>query len=260
MDNSNSKLFKKWIKNVDNFDITKEVYDNLDYKTCPKEIVNLKDYLLKRSIWTIGGDGWAYDIGYGGIDHILASDEDINILVLDSQVYSNTGGQSSKSSPKGTIASFTSIGKNQNKKDLASVCMAYPHVYVGTISLGANPAQALKVFKEAESYKGPSIIIAYTPCISHGIKGGMSNSIGMEKLATESGYFPIFRRHPLYGFTLDSKNVNFEKYSEFLENQTRYSMLKVVNPSKAKTLINQNKEFAINRYNYYKKLDEEKGN
>ena len=254
MDNPNKKLFIKWIENMDSYEVTKEVYDNLDYDNVPEELRELKDYLIKRSIWTIGGDGWAYDIGYGGIDHVLASNEDVNILVLDSQVYSNTGGQSSKSSPKGSIASFTSIGKNQNKKDLAAIAMAYPHVYVATISMGANSNQALKAMKEAEAHKGPSIIIAYSPCISHGIKGGLVNSIDIEKLATTSGYFPIFRRHPETGFTLDSKNVDFDSYEEFLNSQTRYSMLKIINPEKAEELLKENKENAIKRYEYYKDL------
>lgn len=254
MDNPNKELFTKWIENMDSYEITKEVYDNLDYTSVPSEINELKDYLIKRSIWTIGGDGWAYDIGYGGIDHVLASNEDVNILVLDSQVYSNTGGQSSKSSPKGSIASFTSIGKNQNKKDLAAIAMAYPHVYVATISMGANSNQALKAMKEAEAHKGPSIIIAYSPCISHGIKGGLVNSIDMEKLATSSGYFPIFRRNPETGFTLDSKNVDFSTYEEFLNSQTRYSMLKTINPNRAEELLKENKENAIKRYEYYKDL------
>ena len=254
MDNPNKELFIKWIENMDSYEVTKEVYDNLDYDNVPEELRELKDYLIKRSIWTIGGDGWAYDIGYGGIDHVLASNEDVNILVLDSQVYSNTGGQSSKSSPKGSIASFTSIGKNQNKKDLAAIAMAYPHVYVATISMGANSNQALKAMKEAEAHKGPSIIIAYSPCISHGIKGGLVNSIDIEKLATTSGYFPIFRRHPETGFTLDSKNVDFDSYEEFLNSQTRYSMLKTINPEKAEELLKENKENAIKRYEYYKDL------
>ncbi len=254
MENPNKELFTKWVSNTDNYDITKEVYDKLDYETVPSEIKDLKDYLVKRSIWTIGGDGWAYDIGYGGIDHVLASNEDVNILVLDTQVYSNTGGQSSKASPEGSIAAFTSIGKNQSKKDLAAVALAYPHVYVATISLGANPNQALKAFKEAEAHKGPSIIIAYSTCISHGIKGGLLNTIETEKLAASSGFFPIFRYNPeTEVFSLDSK-ADFDKYGEFLETQTRFSMLKTINPSRAETLLNSNKENAKKRYEHYMKL------
>lgn len=254
MENPNKELFTKWITNVDNYDITKEVYDSLDYETVPSEIKKLKDYLVKRSIWTIGGDGWAYDIGYGGIDHVLASNEDVNILVLDTQVYSNTGGQSSKASPEGSIAAFTSIGKNQSKKDLAALALAYPHVYVANISLGANPNQALKAFKEAEAHKGPSIIIAYSTCISHGIKGGLLNTVETEKLAASSGFFPIFRYNPeTEVFSLDSK-ADFDKYEEFLDTQTRFNMLKVVNPTKADTLLNSNRENAKKRYEYYENL------
>ena len=253
--NPNKELFDKWLNNFDNYDITKEVYENLDYKTVPSEINDLKDYLIKRSIWTIGGDGWAYDIGYGGIDHVLFSGEDVNILVLDSQVYSNTGGQSSKASPKGSISSFASFGKKQGKKDLAAIAMANPNVYVATISLGANPNQALKALKEAEDYKGPSIVIAYTPCISHGINGGLTYSVDMEKLATKCGYFPIFRRNPENNeFILDSSNTDFDQYEEFLNRQTRYSMLKVINPLKAEELLKGNKENAIHRFKYYESL------
>ena len=258
-ENPGNPLLDKWAKNMDNYLICKDVYENLDYRTVPKEIRELKDYLVKRSIWTIGGDGWAYDIGYGGIDHILASNEDVNILVVDSQVYSNTGGQSSKSSPMGSIAAFTSFGKTQNKKDLAKVALAYPHVYVACVSMGANPNQVVKAFAEAEAHKGPSIVIAYSPCISHGIKGGLENSIAMEKLATTSGYFPIFRYNPNEAkkFTLDSKNVDFDKYEEFLNNQVRYNMLAVVNKEKAKALLKGNKAEAMERFAYYQRLDQE---
>ncbi|MEG2379070.1 MAG: pyruvate:ferredoxin (flavodoxin) oxidoreductase [Bacilli bacterium] len=257
LENNDNPLFNKWIDNMDDYQITKEVYDELDYSKVPSTICDLKDYLVKRSIWTIGGDGWAYDIGYGGIDHVLASNEDVNILVLDSQVYSNTGGQSSKASEKGSIAAFTSYGKTQNKKDLARIAMSYPHVYVATISLGANSNQALKAMIEAEKHKGPSIIIAYSPCISHGIKGGLVNSVDNQASAVKSGYFPIFRYNPdTSHFTLDSKNVDFELYNDFLLSQTRYSMLNSINPEKAETLLNENKENAIRRFNYYKELEE----
>ena len=256
MDNPNHELFELYINNIDNYDITKQVYDSLDYNTCPKELNELKDYIAKRSVWAIGGDGWAYDIGYGGIDHVLSTNDNVNILVLDSQVYSNTGGQASKASPKGAVALFAAKGKQNAKKDLARIALSYPHVYVATVSMGANMNQLLKVFKEAENYNGPSIIIAYSPCISHGIKGGMENSILMEKLATECGYFPIFHYNPVdKKFTLDSKNVNFDLYDEFLSMQNRYSMLKKVNEDHYKELLESNKNNAISRYNYYKELD-----
>ena len=253
MDNSNSELFKEWLDNYDNYEVTKKVYDNLN-SDIPEELKQLKDYIPSRNYWCIGGDGWAYDIGFSGIDHVLASRDNINILVLDTEVYSNTGGQSSKSSNIGSIASFTTSGKRTNKKDLARIAMSYKNAYVAQISLGANMMQVIKTLKEANDYPGPSIVIAYAHCISHGIKGGMSNSINMEKLAVDCGYFPTFRRHPINGFTLDSKNVDFNKYDEFLNLQTRYSMLKNVNKENYEDLLKENKENAIERYNYYSSL------
>ena len=256
-DNPNSDLFDKWLENKNDIDITKKVYEDLDYKSCPSELVELKEYIKARSMWAIGGDGWAYDIGFGGIDHVLANEENINILVLDTQVYSNTGGQSSKASMKGSIASFTTNGKKTNKKDLATIALSYPHAYVATVSLAANPMQLLKVFKEAALYEGPSIIIAYAPCISHGIKGGMSNTLEMQKQAVSCGYYPLFHYNPLESkFYLDSKNVDFDKYEEFLELQTRYAMLKKVNPDHAKELLETNKENAIKTYEKYCSLVE----
>ncbi len=250
-------LFIKWIDNINNYLITKEVKDNLNDEEIPKELVELKDYIPSRSVWIIGGDGWAYDIGFGGLDHVISTNDNINILILDTEVYSNTGGQSSKSSKKGSISKFTSTGKKHSKKDLARMIMSYPNVYVASVSLGADMQHLIKVFNEAENYNGPSVIIAYAPCIAHGIKGGLSNSVKSEKLATECGYFPIFRFNPIeQKFYLDGKEPNFDLYEEFLNNETRYSMLKLVNPNKAKELLEANKEEAIRRYNYYKKLTE----
>ena len=255
--NKENPLFQQWLENPNDYKITKEVYDNINYRE-HKELEPIKDYILARSIWTIGGDGWAYDIGYGGIDHVLASNDNVNILVLDTQVYSNTGGQSSKSSPKASIAAFTTFGKENTKKDLGRIALSYPHVYVATVSLGANPNQYLKVLKEAKEYNGPSIIIAYSPCIAHGIKGGLENSTEMQKKAVECGYFPLFHYNPTEKkFYLDSKNVNFDLYEEFLNNQTRYAMLKVINKDKAQILLDSNKENALERFKYYKKLSEE---
>ena len=253
MNNNNSKLFEEWINNYDNYEITKNVYDNLN-NDIPEELKELKDYIPSRNYWCIGGDGWAYDIGFSGIDHVLASNDNINILVLDTEVYSNTGGQSSKASKVGSIASFATSGKRTNKKDLARIAMSYKNAYVAQISLGANMMQVIKTLKEANDYNGPSIVIAYSPCISHGIKGGMENSISMERLAVESGYFLTFRRHPINGFTLDSKNVDFDKYEEFLNLQTRYSNLEKVNKEEAKTLLEQNKQDAIEKFEYYSNL------
>ena len=258
LETKNKDEFIKWLDNFNDFKITSEVAKNIDYSVC-KELVPFKEYIPYRSIWTIGGDGWAYDIGYGGIDHVLASNDDVNILVLDSQVYSNTGGQSSKSSPAGSIASFASSGKKNNKKDLARMALAYPHVYVATVSLGANMIQLLKAFREAEAYKGPSIIIAYAPCISHGIEGGMENTVEMQKLAVNSGYFPLFRFNPTENkFYLDSK-ANFDLYEEFLLKQNRYSMLKIINPVEMNDLLLKNKEYAMNSYNYYESLVKKNG-
>lgn len=253
MDNENSELFKLWLNNYNSYEVTKKVYDELT-DNIPEELKSLKDYITMRNIWCIGGDGWAYDIGYGGIDHVLASSDNIKILVLDSQVYSNTGGQSSKASPKGAIAAFASSGKKTNKKDLARIAMSYPDCYVAQVSLGANPMQVIKAFKEANEYNGPAIVIAYTPCISHGIKGGMERSVEMEKLATQSGYFLTFRRSPIDGFTLDSKNVNFDLYEEFLNSQTRFAMIKTINPDKADSLLQSNKDYAMKTFEFYSNL------
>ena len=254
MDNENRAWFQKWLENPTSYENTKEVYENLT-DNIPDALKTLKDYIIYRNIWCIGGDGWAYDIGFSGIDHVLSTNDNIKILVLDSQVYSNTGGQSSKASPKGAIASFAASGKNSNQKDLARIAMSYPHAYVAQVSLGANPQQVIKAFKEANEYQGPAIIIAYTPCISHGIKGGMENSVEMEKLATASGFFLTFRNHPEEGFTLDSKKVDFDLYEEFLNSQTRFQMLKVVNPEKADSLLQANKDYAIQTFHYYENMD-----
>jgi len=257
MNNTNKELFKEWLDNYDNYEITKGVYDKLN-DDIPESLKELKEYIPSRNYWCIGGDGWAYDIGFSGIDHVLASNDNINILVLDTEVYSNTGGQSSKSSNIGSIASFATSGKKTNKKDLARIAMSYKNAYVAQISLGANMMQAIKTLKEANDYNGPSIVIAYAPCISHGIKGGMSNSISMERLAVESGYFLTFRRHPINGFTLDSKKVDFGKYEEFLNSQTRYSMLDKVNKKESIELLEENKKNAIERFEYYSGLGSEK--
>lgn len=255
LDNPNREWFLKWLSNPNDVENAKEVFEHVDDETLPKDLLALKSDIIPPILWAVGGDGWAYDIGFGGIDHVLASNDNVNILVLDTQVYSNTGGQSSKASPIGSIASFTSNGKKVAKKDLARMAMSYGHVYVATVSLGANPMQLLKTFKEAASYDGPSLVIAYCPCISHGIEGGMENSVLYQKLAVECGYFPLFRYHPLKGeFLLDSKKVNFDLYEKFLETQTRFKMLKVVNPEKAQELLQKNKENALKRFSYYESL------
>ena len=245
-------LYKSWLQNPNDKKISDELINNTNDET----ILSLKDYLYKRNVWIVGGDGWAYDIGFGGIDHILSSNDNVNILVLDTGAYSNTGGQASKSTPMGAIASFASSGKKTNKKDLVSIAMNYPNCYVATISLGANMIQTIKAFKEANNHNGPSIIIAYSPCIAHGIKGGMENSILIEKLAVESGFFPLIRYNPITKkINIDSKNIDFNKYNEFIESQTRFTMLKEQNIDKYNEFIELSQKEAKERLEKYKSLE-----
>ncbi len=254
MENHKDPVFNKWLENMDDYNICKEVYNEIDYKKHP-ELLELRDYIVPKSMWIIGGDGFAYDIGYGGLDHVLSTNENINILILDTEVYSNTGGQSSKSSNLGSIASFTASGKTNYKKDLARIAMCYPHVYVACVNIGYNKEQYLKALQEANNHKGPSIIIAYAPCIEHGIKTGMEHSLDDSKLATECGYFLTFRSNPdTETFTLDSKEIDESKYDSFLSNENRYANLKKVNPDDAERLLNMQKEWAKKRYDYYSKL------
>ncbi|MFW5893383.1 MAG: thiamine pyrophosphate-dependent enzyme, partial [Bacillota bacterium] len=226
-----------------------------------EELRDLAPYIVKQSNWIIGGDGWAYDIGYGGLDHVIASNEDVNILVLDTQVYSNTGGQSSKAAGKGSIAAFTAAGKSDGQKDLASLAMTYGHVYVAQVSHGASQQQVLKAMREAESYPGPSLVIAYSPCIAHKIQGGLTHSADQAKLAVQSGYWPTFRYDPRLTeqgknpFQLDAKQPKWEKYDEFLMNEARYSQLKEINPSKAEELLEANKKAAQRRWRMYKRYE-----
>jgi len=218
-----------------------------------KELYSMKKFIKTKSFWIVGGDGWAYDIGFSGIDHVLASNENVNILVLDTEVYSNTGGQSSKSTPTASVAKFASSGKKSSKKDLARIALSYPNVYVATISMGANMNQTIKAMIEAKNHNGPSLIIAYSPCIAHGVINGL-DSIEEEKKATNCGYFPIFRYNPENEvLTLDSE-PDFSKYFEFILGEDRYRVLKKVNSNEYKELLEKNKEEAINRYNYYKSL------
>ena len=208
-----------------------------------KPLLDMKGELVTKSQWIIGGDGWAYDIGYGGVDHVLASDQNVNILVLDTEVYSNTGGQSSKSSQAGSIAKFTAGGKSASKKDLAQIAMAYGHVYVAQISMGANPMQTIKAMKEAEAYDGPSLIIAYAPCIEHGIKGGLANHQAEQKRAIDCGYFNLLRYDPRLEeqgknpLQLDSKTPNFDGFKDYLLGENRFSQLLKVNPEHAEQLM-----------------------
>jgi pyruvate-ferredoxin/flavodoxin oxidoreductase len=225
------------------------------------QIYNYHDYLVKKSIWIVGGDGWAYDIGYGGLDHVLGSGEDINVLVVDTEVYSNTGGQSSKSTPTAAIAKFAASGKRVRKKDLGRMAMTYGHVYVAQVAMGADKNQLLKALAEAEAHKGPSLVIAYAPCINHGIKAGMGKTQDQTKKAVEAGYWHLYRYNPILvdqgknPFSLDSKEPK-ANFKEFLESEVRYASLKQSFPEIADTLFNQAEKEARQRYNAYKALAE----
>ncbi|MDD6105156.1 MAG: pyruvate:ferredoxin (flavodoxin) oxidoreductase [Ruminococcus sp.] len=221
-----------------------------------KEILAQKDYLSKKSQWIFGGDGWAYDIGFGGVDHVLASGRDINVMVFDTEVYSNTGGQSSKSTPTGAIAQFAAGGKETKKKDMASIAMSYGYVYVAQISMGADFNQTVKAIAEAEAYPGPSLIIAYAPCINHGIKKGMAKAQTEEELAVKCGYWHNFRFNPAADkkFALDSKTPDMENYMDFLNGEVRYNSLQRQNPEKAARLFAKNESEAKARYAYLNKL------
>ncbi len=224
-----------------------------------KEILKDKDFLAKKSQWIFGGDGWAYDIGFGGVDHVLASGQDVNVMVFDTEVYSNTGGQSSKATPTGAIAQFAAAGKEVKKKDLASIAMSYGYVYVAQIAMGADFNQCVKAIAEAEAYPGPSLIIAYAPCINHGIKKGMSKAQTEEELAVKAGYWHCFRFNPAAAaegkdaFTLDSKEPTGD-YKEFLDGEVRYNALKRANPERAAQLFDKAENTAKARYEYLKKL------
>ena len=229
--------------------------EGVDCDVC-KDIVKNKDFLAKKSQWVFGGDGWAYDIGFGGVDHVLASGQDINVMVFDTEVYSNTGGQSSKSTPTGAIAQFAAGGKEVKKKDMASIAMSYGYVYVAQIAMGADFNQTVKAIAEAEAYPGPSLIIAYAPCINHGIKKGMSKAQTEEELAVKCGYWHNFRFNPAAEnkFSLDSKAPAAEGYQEFLDGEVRYNSLKRSNPEKAARLFAKNESEAKERYEYLNKL------
>ena len=245
------------ITNGDATDKLVAALDGCDCDTC-KDIVKNKDFLAKKSQWIFGGDGWAYDIGFGGVDHVLASGEDINIMVFDTEVYSNTGGQSSKATKTGATAQFAAGGKETKKKDLASMAMSYGYVYVAQIAMGGDFNQTVKAIAEAEAYPGPSLIIAYAPCINHGIKKGMSKAQTEEKLAVECGYWNNFRFNPAAEkgskFTLDSKQPKEEDYQAFLDGEVRYNALKRANPEKAARLFAKNEAEAMERYDYLSKL------
>ena len=218
-----------------------------------KYVVENADLLTKPSMWIFGGDGWAYDIGYGGLDHVIASGEDVNIMVFDTEVYSNTGGQASKSTPVGAVAKFAASGKAVKKKDLAQIAMAYGYVYVAQIAMGANPEQTLRAIREAESYHGPSLIIAYAPCINHGVKAGMNKSMLEMKKAVRAGYWNLLRYNP----ELEAKGENplsvdsaapTESYRDFIMGEVRYNSLKLGFPERAEKLFEKGEECAMERY------------
>ncbi len=267
-----ANLFNNWLENKDNGDASKTISEELkvaipeaiakaegETKALLEEINTMADLFTKKSIWIFGGDGWAYDIGFGGVDYVLASGEDVNILVMDTEVYSNTGGQSSKATPTAAIAKFAAAGKRVKKKDLGLIAMSYGYVYVASVCMGANQKQLLDAMREAESYNGPSLIIAYAPCINHGISKGMGKSQFEGKLAVECGYWPLYRYNPeltLAGqnpFKLDSKEPAGD-FEEFLKGEVRYASLLKQFPDVAEKLLAQNKQDAMDRLAYYKKL------
>jgi pyruvate-ferredoxin/flavodoxin oxidoreductase len=233
--------------------------DDKEVLELTKDIADRKDFLVKKSVWALGGDGWAYDIGYGGLDHVLASGENINVLVFDTEVYSNTGGQSSKSTPTAAIAKFAASGKRIKKKDLGMMAMSYGYVYVAQVGMGADKNQFMKAVIEAEKYDGPSIIIAYAPCINHGIKKGMGKSQENIKDAVDAGYWHLYRFNPELKkegknpFTLDSKAPT-ASFRDYIMGQVRYSSLAQEFPEVAEKLFEMSEENAQERYNGYKKL------
>ena len=252
-------IFDKYVEVKGNRAEEKALYDDMirliEASSCEnvKDILDYKGDIVTKSQWIIGGDGWAYDIGYGGVDHVLASDQNINILVLDTEVYSNTGGQSSKSSQAGSIAKFTAGGKSAAKKDLAQIAMAYGHVYVAQVAMGANPMQTIKAFKEAEAYDGPSLIIAYSPCMEHGIKGGLGDHQQQQKRAVQCGYFNLLRFDPRLEdqdknpLQVDSKEPDFGGFKNFLLSENRFAQLLKINPEHAEALMKKCEDDAKKR-------------
>jgi pyruvate-ferredoxin/flavodoxin oxidoreductase len=265
-------VFEEWLENKNDGDKSKvtaeKVYAILDKDLGNAEanallakIAESKDYLVKKSVWIFGGDGWAYDIGFGGLDHVLASGEDVNVFVFDTEVYSNTGGQSSKATPTAAVAKFAASGKRVKKKDLGHIAMTYGYVYVAQVAMGADKNQLMKAITEAEAYNGPSLIIGYAPCINHGIKVGMGKSQAQEKKAVEAGYWHLYRFNPLLKeagknpFVLDSKEPKAD-FKEFLMSEVRYASLAKSFPDIAESLFEKAAEDAKDRYESYKQLAE----
>ncbi len=259
VDSETKATFKEWIDNMEDDSLTYAIKDKLNNSDIPSELRNLIDYIPSRKVWILGGDGWAYDIGYGGLDHVLHSNENINILVLDTEVYSNTGGQKSKSTRTGSVAEFASTGKLESKKDLFRIAMLIPNVYVSSISMGANMMQTLKVFKEAYEHNGPSLVIAYSPCIEQGIHGGLTNSIDEQKLLVEVGYNLLMRYNPIDDkLIIDSKEPDFNNYETVFKHELRYKNLEVKNKDEYEKLYEENINHSKERYNYYKELETNK--
>ena len=260
------EAFTAWIDSMENRDASKaasakllEVLDKESHAVS-EEIKGFKQYLVKKSVWIFGGDGWAYDIGYGGLDHVIASGEDVNILVMDTEVYSNTGGQASKATPLGAVAKFAASGKKIRKKDLGMMAMTYGYVYVAQVSIGASQSQFLKAVREAEAYPGPSMIIAYSPCINHGLRAGMGKAQAQGKFAVESGYWHLYRYNPVLEdegknpFSLDSKEPQWDQFQSFLNSEVRYTSLQKSFPAEAAVLFKSAQTNAKWRYNSYVRM------
>ncbi len=261
-----AEAYDAWIASMPELDASKEATAILlpllekENGSVAKEILELKQFLVKKSSWIFGGDGWAYDIGYGGLDHVLASGEDVNVLVMDTEVYSNTGGQASKATPVGAVAKFAASGKKIRKKDLGMMAMSYGYVYVAQVAMGASQSQYLKAIREAEAYKGPSLIIAYSPCISHGLKFGMGKTQAQTKFAVESGYWHMYRFNPALEdegknpFVLDSKEPQWDQFQNFLKSEVRYTSLQKAFPEEAAELFVAAQKNANWRYNSYVRM------
>jgi pyruvate-ferredoxin/flavodoxin oxidoreductase len=260
------EAFSQWIENKDDAEGSREASAKV-IAACKKEkdpvakkIMALEQYLIKKSFWIIGGDGWAYDIGYGGLDHVFAAGEDVNVLVLDTEVYSNTGGQSSKATPTGAVAKFAASGKKVRKKDLGVMVLSYGYVYVAQVAMGASQSQLFRAVKEAEAYPGPSLIIAYSTCINHGLRAGMNKAQEQMKHAVDSGYWQLYRYNPLLEkegknpFLLDSKEPDWSLFQGFLSSEVRYTSLKKAFPEEAAELFKAAEDNARWRYESYKRM------
>jgi pyruvate-ferredoxin/flavodoxin oxidoreductase len=261
-----AEAFKAWIEAKDDAEASRGASAKV-IEACKKEkheigkeILALEQYLIKKSVWVVGGDGWAYDIGYGGLDHVIASGEDVNMLVLDTEVYSNTGGQSSKSTPVGAVAKFAASGKKVRKKDLGMMAMSYGYVYVAQVAQGASHSQLFKAVKEAEAYPGPSVVIAYSTCINHGLRAGMSKAQEQMDHAVKSGFWQLYRYNPALEeegknpFTLDSKEPDWSLFQPFLGSEVRYTSLKKSFPEEAAVLFAEAEKAAKWRYESYKRM------